>query len=80
MRIVYFDEVKPNPGAFEDFLLAGVSIASSDLKEFLARFKEIRGQHYDKLGLEHDVELHAAYVYHGKGAFKKKDLETRGHG
>jgi hypothetical protein len=77
MRIVYFDEVKPNPGAFEDYLIAGISFSEQSLRATLDKFNEIKEEYCGVLGIPTTTEIHAQYIYHGKGAYKGKDLEVR---
>ncbi|WP_413876065.1 hypothetical protein [Albidovulum sp.] len=77
MRVVYFDEVKPNPGAFENFLLAGISLSEASLRSTTQSFREVRNAHFTKLGVDEAAEVHAKFIYHGKKDFKGKDLEIR---
>ncbi len=77
MRIVYFDEVKPNPGAFPDYLIAGLSLSEQSLRSTIAAFNETKNIHLRSLGIEGDVEIHAQHIYHGKACWKGKDLDGR---
>ncbi|MFZ1662321.1 MAG: DUF3800 domain-containing protein [Paracoccaceae bacterium] len=77
MRIVYFDEVKPNPGAFEDYLIGGISFSESSLRSTLTAFNALKEKYFGVLDVPRNTEIHAQYIYHGKGSFKKKNLEFR---
>lgn len=77
MRVVYFDEVKPNPGAFPDYLIAGISLSEVSLRSCLKGFNEVKAKYYAQMQLPHNTEIHAQYIYHGKGSFKGKNLDAR---
>jgi hypothetical protein len=77
VRFVYFDEVKPNPGSFPDYLIAGISVDSEGLRQLSVQFKELRASRFKEMGVSEGTEVHAQNVYHGKGAFKGKSIQAR---
>ena len=47
------------------------------MRSTLKAFHSVRAKHFKALGLDETEEIHAKFIYHGKGPFKKKDLEVR---
>jgi hypothetical protein len=76
-RFVYFDEVKPNPKSYPDYLIAGFSVDAQRLGSLATDFRERVHPRLETLGLPLGTEIHAQHLYHGKGPFKGKDLHER---
>ncbi|MDJ1007969.1 MAG: DUF3800 domain-containing protein [Paracoccaceae bacterium] len=76
-RFVYFDEVKPNPKSFPDYLIAGFSVDQVGLCRLAEQFREIVSRRFAELGVPEGTEVHAQHIYHAKGDFKGKNIEAR---
>jgi len=77
LRIIYFDEVKPNPDSFGGYLLAGLSVSETSMRSTLMRVNEVKRSYFSDLGLDDGEEIHTKFIYHGKSGYKGKDLELR---